>query len=261
MLRATIILCQFHFWRLCFSKRLFACLAVSALPVAAAFLIKTISPYVGPPPAIELAWFLIVQFVVPVLALILGSAVVAEEVEDRTIVFLFTRPIPRMTILLGRWLASLVVLSVLLTACVLLTVHFLGESAADDQEHALPAGAVVALCQVAIVGGVVYSALFAACGALVRRPIILGLGYTFAVEAFLGSLPGKNQALTIQYYLRSYLCGQNDAILARIEQLTDSRSIEMVAPGDALLTMAYVLVVALVAGCWTISRRQYVLTS
>ena len=44
MLRATIILCQFHFWRLCFSKRLFACLAVSALPVAAAFLIKTISP-------------------------------------------------------------------------------------------------------------------------------------------------------------------------------------------------------------------------
>ena len=122
MLRATIILCQFHFWRLCFSKRLFACLAVSALPVAAAFLIKTISPYVGPPPTIELAWFLIVQFVVPVLALILGSAVVAEEVEDRTIIFLFTRPSPRMTILLGRWLASLAILGVLLTACVLLTV-------------------------------------------------------------------------------------------------------------------------------------------
>jgi hypothetical protein len=35
----------------------------------------------------------------------------------------------------------------------------------------------------------------------------------------------------------------------------------MVAPGDALLTMTYVLIVALVAGCWAISRRQYVLTS
>lgn len=261
MLRATFILCQFHFWRLCFSKRLLVCLVVSALPVAAAFVVKTISPYVGPPPAIELAWFLIVQFVVPILALILGSAVVAEEVEDRTITFLFTRPIPRMTILLGRWLASLIVLGVLLTACVLLTVNFLGESAAGNQEHALPDGSVAALCQVALVGGVVYSALFAACGALVRRPIILGLGYTFAVEAFLGSLPGKNQALTIQYYLRSYLCGQSEAILARIEQLTNGRSIELVTPGDALLTMLYVLLVALVAGCWAISRRQYVLTS
>ena len=261
MLHATIILFKFHLLRLCFSKRLLACLVVSALPVAAAFLIKTISPYVGPPPAVELAWYLIVQFVVPVLALILGSAVVAEEVEDRTITFLITRPIPRMTILLGRWLASLVVLSVLLMACVLLTVQFLGESAAGDQEHALPDGSVAALCQVSIAGGIVYSALFAACGALVRRPIILGLGYTFAVEAFLGNLPGKNQALTIQYYLRSYLCGQSDAILARIEQLNDGRSVDLVNPHDALLTLVYVLVFALVVGCWTISRRQYVLTS
>ncbi|MAV36802.1 MAG: hypothetical protein CMJ59_15245 [Planctomycetaceae bacterium] len=261
MLRATIILFTFHLWRLCLSHRLLVCLGVSALPVAAAYFIKTISSYTGPPPAVELAWFLIVQFVVPVLALILGSAVVAEEVEDRTITYLFTRPIPRMTILLGRWLASLVILCSLLLACVLLTVQFLGESAAGDHEHALPAGSVAALCQVAVAGGIVYSALFAACGALVRRPIILGLGYTFAVEAFLGNLPGKNQALTIQYYLRSYLCGQSDAILARMQQLTDGPNVAMATANDALATLVYVLVTALVVGCWTISRRQYVLTS
>jgi ABC-type transport system involved in multi-copper enzyme maturation permease subunit len=38
---------------------------------------------------------LLVQGTVPLLALILGASVVAEEIEDRTLTYLFTRPVPR----------------------------------------------------------------------------------------------------------------------------------------------------------------------
>ena len=51
-----------------------------------------------------------------------------------------------------------------------------------------------------LMGAVVYSALFAAAGALFKRPMLIGLAYTFVVEGFLGNLPGANQKATVQYY-------------------------------------------------------------
>ena len=259
LLRTTAILFTTHLQRLLRSRRALVCLVISLLPVAAALFIRYLSSYVGPPPAIELGWLLLVQFVVPIEALILGSAVIAEEVEDRTITYLFSRPVHRMSVLLGRWLASLVVLITLLLFATWATVAILGSSAAADPEQALPEGAVIGLIEVVLLGAAVYSALFASCGVILKRPIIVGIGYTFAVEAFLSNLPGRNQALTIQYYLRSHLCGRSDAILERMRHL--GATADLLPPDDALRTLAWVLVAALTFGCWAVSRRQYVLAA
>src|SRR4029450_11318706 len=60
-------------------------------------------------------WAFFVRFSVPVLAVFYGTSLIADEVEDRTITFLFTRPIPREAVLIGKYLAYLVC-----TACVVL---------------------------------------------------------------------------------------------------------------------------------------------
>ena len=39
-------------------------------------------------------WFLFLRFIVPVLGIFYGTALMADEVEDKTITYLFTRPIP-----------------------------------------------------------------------------------------------------------------------------------------------------------------------
>ena len=78
----------------------------------------------------EIGWVLMVQGTVPLVALILGSAVVAEEIEDRTITYLFTRPIPRAAVLLGRWLATALVLELCLLLSAELTFGLLQHSAA-----------------------------------------------------------------------------------------------------------------------------------
>ena len=39
-------------------------------------------------------WLLFVRFIVPVLGVFYGTALIADEVEDKTITYLFTRPIP-----------------------------------------------------------------------------------------------------------------------------------------------------------------------
>lgn len=256
LIRATFFLFAIHLRRLLSSRRVLACVGISLLPVAAALFIHYIARYVGPPPAVELGWLLVVQLVVPIVALILGSAVIAEEVEDQTITYVFTRPVPRMSVLLGRWLASSVVIVALLGASAWLTVVILDTSATPSPEQTMPSGAKAALVRVAILGSLVYGGLFAAVGAWVKHPVLVGLGYTFVVEGFLGNLPGKNQVLTVQYYLRSYLCGQGDAIRERIEFMVDA--VEVAPADEAVNTLLAILAVALALGCLIVSRRQYI---
>ena len=52
-------------------------------------------------------WLLYVRFIVPVLGVFYGTALIADEVDDKTITYLFTRPIPRGAVLIGKYLAYL----------------------------------------------------------------------------------------------------------------------------------------------------------
>src|SRR5262245_60002196 len=54
-----------------------------------------------------MCWLLYVRFIVPVLGVFYGTALIADEVEDKTITYLFTRPIPRGGVLIGKYLAYL----------------------------------------------------------------------------------------------------------------------------------------------------------
>src|SRR5438046_10234760 len=52
-------------------------------------------------------WFLYIRFIVPVLGVFYGTSLIADEVDDKTITYLFTRPIPRSAVLFGKYLAYL----------------------------------------------------------------------------------------------------------------------------------------------------------
>ena len=55
-----------------------------------------------------MVWVFYLRFAVPVLAVFYGSSLMADEVEDKTLTYLFSRPIPRGAVLLGKYLAYLV---------------------------------------------------------------------------------------------------------------------------------------------------------
>src|SRR5690606_1119283 len=68
-------------------------------------------------------WFLFLRFIVPVLGVFYGTSLIADEVEDKTITYLFTRPIPRAAVLLGKYLAYLAVTVLVVLPSVML-VYF-----------------------------------------------------------------------------------------------------------------------------------------
>ena len=69
-------------------------------------------------------WLLYIRFIVPVLGVFYGTALIADEVEDKTITYLFTRPVPRGAVLIGKYLAYLACTALLVLPSVVL-VFFL----------------------------------------------------------------------------------------------------------------------------------------
>ena len=53
-------------------------------------------------------WIFYLRFTVPVLGVFYGTSLIADEVEDKTITYLFSRPISKGSVLVGKYLAYLV---------------------------------------------------------------------------------------------------------------------------------------------------------
>ena len=47
-------------------------------------------------------WLLYIRFIVPVLGVFYGTSLIADEVDDKTITYLFTRPVRRGAVVVGK---------------------------------------------------------------------------------------------------------------------------------------------------------------
>lgn len=261
--RTTALLFAAHLRRVLLSKRALLCLLLGAVPVVAALLVRLVVTQEGRPPelfVVILGWMFLVQTVVPLIALIVGSAAVAEEVEDRTITYLVTRPIPRGAILVGRWAAGLVLVLGVCAASAAITFALIEDvGMPDPDEPPLPPELLARLFRTVLLAGTVYSALFAAAGTFLRHPVLVGLAYSAVFEGLLANLPGANQALTVQYYLKSYLLADAPEVAARYKEFF--HFLELLPAGEALWTLAAIGSIALALGVWRLSRRQILLPS
>jgi len=146
-------------------------------------------------------WLLYLRFIVPVLGIFYGTALIADEVDDKTITYLFVRPIPRSAVLVGKYLAYVVttVFVVLPSVVILyLLVVPLGHGALAESFPAL-----VKDLGLLGLGLAAYGALFAFIGAFFKFPLVTGLVFAFGWEQIALVLPGYLRKMTLAYYLQS----------------------------------------------------------
>ena len=259
--RAIWILFVTSFVRMGRSKRTLLLALAALFPPAFAFLFRTFAPDQFGPHAIRiLGWGALIQVVVPATALIGGVAALGDDIEDGTIAYLVTRPVPRAAIFLGRTLACLVwvLLAIGSSAVALAFVSGVGitlGTALDGSRDTDLERAGGALLVAALAGGLTYTTLFAALGAAVRRSMLIGVGYVFAIEVFLANLPGKTRSLTIQHHLREIVRALSPGRWGPPQRFV--RVTEPDLSGSAV-NLAIVTAIALLLGCWIVSRRQYV---
>ncbi len=259
-LRATAVLFQSQLSSALRSKRFLVCALLAGLPVLFALFLTLVVPSHEKVPVAFVAWGLVAQIVCPIVALVFGSAVVSEEVSDRTITYLFSRPIPRASVLFGRWFASLVVVSALLAASAAGVVVPLAASFPNAEGSGPPLEMLLPFVGALVLGAAVYSAGFAALATFVKHAMIVGLGYVFAFEVMLVNLPlpGNLQDLTVQYYLRSLV--RASGVEAWQHEILFKANV-LTTLSDAGTTLGVALVVCLAIGASVLSVKQYELSA
>jgi ABC-type transport system involved in multi-copper enzyme maturation permease subunit len=198
-------------------------------------------------------WILFLRFIVPVLGVFYGTSLVADEVEDKTITYLFTRPIQRGAIVVGKYLAYLVCTSLVVLPSVMI-VYFLvvpfAEVAASFRHLLLDLGILA-------VGLAVYGALFALIGTMLKRPLLVGLVFAFGWEAMVLLMPGYLKRFTVAYYLQALVphAMPSDGIGSLLQSVFR----ETPSVGSSLFWLMFALVGSLLLAARTVERREYVL--
>jgi len=144
-------------------------------------------------------WMLFLRFIIPVLGVFYGTALMADEVEDKTLTYLFTRPIPRGAVLVGKYFAYLVCTTLVVLPSVML-VYFL---LVPFSELPKTFGSLVIDMGLLGLGLAVYGGVFAFVGAFFKRPLVIGLVFAFGWEQVTLALPGYLKQFTIAYYLQA----------------------------------------------------------
>ena len=198
-------------------------------------------------------WILYLRFIVPVLGVFYGTSLIADEVEDKTITYLFTRPVPRGAVLVGKYLAYLVCTTLVVLPSVMI-VYFL----------LVPLGQVGAsfvqlLTDLAILaaGLAAYGALFAWVGTLLKRPLLVGLVFAFGFEQVVLLMPGYLKRFTIAFYLQGLVphAMPSEGVVSMLQAVFR----ESPSPVSAMFWLTFALVASLALAARTIERREYVL--
>jgi ABC-type transport system involved in multi-copper enzyme maturation permease subunit len=146
-------------------------------------------------------WLLYIRFIVPVLGVFFGTSLIADEVDDKTITYLFTRPIPRSAVLLGKYFAYVVCTTLLVLPSVMIVFFLIVPTGGGSIAQAFPS----LLVDLAMLGTALmsYGAVFALVGTRLKRPLIVGLVFAFGWEPAVLLFPGYLKRLTVAYYLQA----------------------------------------------------------
>jgi ABC-type transport system involved in multi-copper enzyme maturation permease subunit len=200
-------------------------------------------------------WLLYIRFIVPVLGVFYGTALIADEVEDKTITYLFTRPVPRSAVLFGKYFAYLACTVLLVLPSVMLVFFLVVPTGGSGIAEAFPA--LLADLVMLAIGLAAYGAVFALVGARMKRPLIAGLVFAFGWEPLVMLFPGYLRRFTVAYYLQGLVTHQmpQDSAASMLFQIF--REVPSVL--TSLVSLAVIIVLTLWLAGRAVTDREYVL--
>ena len=198
-------------------------------------------------------WIFFLRFIVPVLGVFYGTSMIADEVEDKTITYLFTRPVRRSAVLIGKYLAYVACTTLMVLPAVMI-VYFLVVPFGE-----VPASFRWLMTDLALLaaGLAVYGALFALVGAVMKRPLLVGLIFAFGWEQVAMLVPGYLRRFTVAYYLQALVphAMPSEGIGALVNAVfSDSPSLLL-----SLTGLTVVLAGSLYLATMAVERREYIL--
>jgi ABC-2 type transport system permease protein len=170
------------------------------------------------------------RVVLPLVALIASSSVLAPEIDDGSIVYLLAKPISRLSLACSKLLVAIgctvvfAVLPVVVAALVLVP---------GEPRTALAYGIG------ALAGGAAYSALFLWLSSLTRHAVVIGLIYVLLWEGAIGGLVAGVRWVSITWWTGAIASAVSDRVHSASAHLGTSYAVVatlVVLVGTAMLT-------------------------
>ncbi|MPZ23265.1 MAG: ABC transporter permease subunit [Dehalococcoidia bacterium] len=179
---------------------------------------------------------LVLTGILPIIALLAGTGVMGNEVQNGTLPYLLLKPISRVSILLSKTIVAVITTAAVLVPTILVSGLMIGTDA-DTTRVAL--GFAVA----AAFGAAIYGTFFVLLSLLTSRAFIVGLIYIFLWEAAITNIFPGVQYLSIRHYSRAVA----DAIAAQPDGVLDSEL--------AIVPALVLAIVAAALSLWLATER------
>lgn len=200
-----------------------------------------------------MVWIFFLRFIIPILGVFYGTALIADEVEEKTITYLFTRPIRRWSVLVGKYLAYLVCTTLVVLPAITVMYFLvvpLGEVAPSFRWLLADLGMLA-------LGLAAYGAVFAFVGTLMKRPLVVGLLFAFGWEQAAMLMPGYLRRFTVANYLQGLVphAMPADGAIGLLQAVFEESPSILVC----LLSLGVIIAVFLTLAVRTVEAREYVL--
>lgn len=235
--------------------RVFAILGL--MPVVLAVIVRVVlHGRSGPMAAVftEILMVFFLQFYIVILALFFGTSVTAEEVENRTLSYLITRPIPKPAIVLGKFAAYALLIFTMVAISMALSYFVMNAARLSDPQLYLTFFRYLGVLGLGILA---YTAFFTFLGTILKRAIIVGMVFGFGWENVIQYFPGSTQRFSIVHYLKSLLpyhpatVGGGRGVALLLFRLEPTK------PVVAVIMLAVITAALLALACWLFRIKEY----
>jgi ABC-2 type transport system permease protein len=182
---------------------------------------------------------LVVSSVLPLVALVFGTAALGSELDDGTAVHILTKPIPRWAIVVPKIAVAGGLTALLMVPSTIIAGLLIGGLGSTQ------IGLTVAFAIAVLVGSLVYAAIFVALSAATSRGLVIGLAYSLLWEGLLSGALKGTQLFSVREYIRG---------IASV--LAPHGTVTSIVGGNGFVLAALVIVVVTGLASWRLARYE-----
>lgn len=138
-------------------------------------------------------------FFIQVLSLFFGTSIINDEIHDKTLIYLTTKPVSKSSILIGKFIAnyliSLILIAIGITVAYISSLN--GNSFYFSELISIYGTVLIALFS--------YMGLFTLFGTRLKRPIMIGLIFCFGWEPIAKLIAGTIQNFSLAFYINKLI--------------------------------------------------------
>ena len=177
---------------------------------------------------------LIFGFMLVILSVVFATGVIVQEIEQKTIPYLLTRPVPRWRILAAKYAAVVIATSAVLCFTDLVVALALFGPGKIGQSRLWQD------CLILPIGALAYGGLFLLLATVFERPLIFGLAYAFGWESWAPYLPGDWSKVSLMSYLH--------ALAPHLDSANAANADSVLAPANIAAWLAWTVLACVIAG-------------